>query len=1265
MYISDPYLSWPQMKKLFFIVISLTVLTAVNAQQKPFLNDIYSYIENPAVFEINQVEGHTPSVPWPDRNMALSGNKLKSPYFMSLNGIWKFRYTDVPEKVQPDFFLENFNDRKWDTIRVPSNWEMKGYGDPLFRNVHLPFKANPPYVPREYNPTGSYRKTFTLPASWKGKQVFLRMEKTASASFVWLNGQQVGYNEGAQEPAEYNITGYLKPGRNTLAVLVIKYSDGFFLEDQDYWRLAGIFSDVWLYALPPVHIFDWQAVTDLNSTYTDAELRLGITIENSSPAVAASHRIDASLLDMEGSVIADMTGTVSEMLQPGKQSVNLAANVKKPFLWSAEKPYLYTLVLELKDQSGKVLHTIAGKVGFRETEIREQVFYLNGKPVKLNGINSHMQHPVTGHAMDEETIRKDLTILKQFNINCVRTSHYPPEMRYLELADEYGMYIIDETGDECHATEYLSGRKEWEEMYRERVRRMVLRDRNHPSILFWSAGNESGEGNNICAVIGEGRKYDNTRYWMYGGNAFAHKCEEIMGPRYPAIRELVTDVLTVPASGDPRPSFLDEYLAVTGNGGGGLDEYWELFYKYPRSMGGAIWDFVSTGITEEIRSLKDSSPNNIRVNVMGRARLVQGFAGKGIDLNGHDQWVEVYDDSRLEVSGNQLTLALRVFPGKLNSSSGTLITKGNNQFGIQQIGKESLEFYLTTRNRQSVRMPLPPDWENNWHLVTAHYDGNAVWLTIDGKESERVPVTGNILNTPFPVNIGRNAEIHGQETDVYLCDAIIDQAAIFSENKDHSAFKDPLPGLKEKALLWLDFEEMSSDGDFFSYGIGARTYGSVWPDRRPQPEMWQFKKMGQPVKIELISAETGVISVTNRSLFTNLSEYEAVWELYADNKILDKGVLDLNVGPLEEKTIRVPILKPDLLPGTEYRLLLSLKLRENTLWAEKGFEIAWEQFELPWKIADTPEPKPASGSVELIKKDETLKISGKGFIYTFSTSKGMLESMIISGKEMLKRGARLNVWRAPLANETDDWAFWRSNNKHRSDFFGRWASSEWYASGLNRLSEKVVYFRAGKTADGDAEILIDNVTELAGGRGAFMNRFRYVINSAGEMKIFHSVIPDGDMPSWLPRIGLDWILDSSLENVEWYGRGPQENYPDRKTGYRIGQYKSTVKEMYEPYLIPQDYGLRTDNRFVRLTDPNGKGLEFSGDRLFNFSAHPYSTDNLTRAWYTYQLKPFDGITFNFDYATSGVGCTALSVFTQYQVMPERYDFVITVKPIKP
>jgi beta-galactosidase len=338
---------------------------------------------------------------------------------------------------------------------------------------------------------------------------------------------------------------------------------------------------------------------------------------------------------------------------------------------------------------------------------------------------------------------------------------------------------------------------------------------------------------------------------MYGGNAFSHPCEEIIGPRYPQIRDLLTRVYNIPEGEDPRPSFLDEYLAVTGNGGGGLDDYWEAFYSHPRSMGGAIWDFVSTGIKETIRSVNDVSGNDVRVNIMGRAKLVPGKSGKGIDLNGHDQWVEVYRDEGLEISGNNLTLTLWVYPRALSGSAGTLITKGDWQFGIDQIKKDTLEFYLTTRQRHTVKMVLPENWEYNWHHVIACYDGSSIFLNIDGRESAHLPVSGNIRNTPFPVNIGRNAEIHGQETSVYICDAIIDRAGIFSKPVDLSSLKEPSDEIKKQADLWLDFEEITEGGEFYSYGIGARTYGSIWPDRRPQPEMWQMKKSAQPVQVKL------------------------------------------------------------------------------------------------------------------------------------------------------------------------------------------------------------------------------------------------------------------------------------------------------------------------------------------------------------------------------------------------------------------------------
>ena len=679
-------------KVLLVAVLATTVFCKTTAQERDFLNHVYDYIENTSVFGLNQEEGHVPLVPYANTQEALIRKMEGSGNYLSLNGTWKFFYTETPAGTPPDFYKVGFNDSKWHNIIVPGNWEMQGFGDPLFRNVTTPFKPNPPAVPREYNPTGSYRRTFDLPEGWKGKQVFLRLEKAASASFVWINGKEAGYNEGGQEPAEYNITSLLKPGRNIIAVNIYKYSDGYYLENQDYWRLAGIFDKVWLFATPPVHIFDWFATTDLDEEYRNATLTLATYVKNYTASAGVNYTLKATLFNNEQTVVQTLTSQQFTTRPGSMQTIRLSGKIINPDKWSAEFPNLYSLVFELVNAVGKTEEIISGRIGFKETEIRNQVFYLNGMPVKLNGINSHMQHPDLGHTMNEETIRKDFNLLKQFNINCVRTSHYPPVNEYLYLADEYGIYIVDETGDESHATEYVSELKEWEGMYRERVQKMVLRDRNHPCVLFWSAGNESGEGNNICAVIEEGKKLDPTRYWMYGGNAFAHPCEDIIGPRYYTPFEMVTLVGMVPDSIDPRPSFMDEYLSVAGNGGGGLDDYWEMIRSYPRSMGGAIWDFVSTGIREKVKALKDSSPHQVPVHVMGRARLVEGKSGKAINLNSHDQWVEVYRDNAVEINGNELTLSLWVNPRALNSSAGTLITKGSYQFGLQQINTDSLEF---------------------------------------------------------------------------------------------------------------------------------------------------------------------------------------------------------------------------------------------------------------------------------------------------------------------------------------------------------------------------------------------------------------------------------------------------------------------------------------------------------------------------------------------------------------------------------------------
>lgn len=1237
-----------------WLLLAASALVVGNLSAGPVtISDIYSYIENTEVFEENQLQGHAYYIPQ-------SSQKL--------NGKWKFFYADTPEGIPEKFYAADYKDSKWGSIEVPSNWEMQGYGDPLFRNCTSPFQPNPPYVPRDYNPTGAYRTEFTVPADWNGNEIILRFEKVASASFVWINGQYVGYNEGGQEPCEYDITKFLKKGKNQLSVLVTKYSDGYYLEGQDYWRLAGIFDDVNIYAKPKTCIYDWYITTDLDDSYNNAMLKVQVKLLqfDRNPG---SYYVKSLLVDASGKQIAELRSQDAVFSDGTETSVEMLAGIASPKKWTAETPDLYTVVMQLFSSENKLIEERSQSIGFKETEIRDGVFYLNGKKVKVNAECSHMQDPVNGHMVTDELIEKDMKILKQFGFNGVRTSHYPPTPRYLEFANRYGLYIIDETGDEAHATEHVSRNKAFTEMYKERVRQMVLRDRNQPCVLFWSAGNESGEGDNIAEVIKEGKRLDSTRFWMYGGNAYSHPAEDIIGPRYPTPYALEMKI-GKNMDGDTRPSFMDEYISVAGNGGGNFDEMWRVVYNYDRTMGGAIWDFVSTGLEEPIRTLTDASGHGIMAHIMGRATIHQGLGKKNkvLDLNGHDQWVEVYRDPILDITSDALTIAFDVCPGELVSSCGSFVTKGSWQYGVQQKGKENLDFYINTpRGKRTVTASLPADWEGSWHRVTANYDGKKITLAIDDMEPAEAQASGNIVNAPFPVNIGRNEQDHGQETRVHICDAQIDNVCISDRAL---AASDITP---ENALLWLDFESEEVDGKYYSYGIGARTYGTIWPDRTVQPEIWQMKKSTQPVSISLLKAESGLVEVWNRNVFLNTDHWNMTWQLFEDDKVLQEGVLKPSVEPSSRKSVKIPFSKPQIVPGREYRLKINTTLKNDEIWADAGHVVAWDQLELPWFVA--PSVQPVNGSLNLVQNETGIIVTGDGFEYRFSAD-GQLCGVSQNGYELLKEPLSLNVWRAPLANEVDGWSAGNITYNNRKDWNGYQIANEWYSNNLNNL--KRIPFSCKVSRIEDAVVVEARCITQFGqpeqrqldayisgiGFNGLIEDYRFVISPDGKIVINHSVDPEGHQPALYPRIGLTMTLAEDMQQVKWYGRGPEENYPDRKTGYAVGIYSKSVGEMYEPYLIPQDHGLRCDNRWMTLGDGNGHGIRFSMDQLFNFNASNYSTDNLTRAQYQYQVQKQDGVTLNLDYETTGVGCTCCYVLQAYQVKPQRYSRVITLELVK-
>jgi beta-galactosidase len=457
------------------------------------------------------------------------------------------------------------------------------------------------------------------------------------------------------------------------------------------------------------------------------------------------------------------------------------------------------------------------------------------------------------------------------------------------------------------------------------------------------------------------------------------------------------------------------------------------------------------------------------------------------------------------------------------------------------------------------------------------------------------------------------------------------------------------PELADEAALWLDFEEVHRRGEFFSLGIGGRSYGLVWPDRRVQPELWQLKKSPQPVQIEAIDLPVGKVKITNRHHFKSLAELAATWRLSADDELLGQGTLDLQTPPGQSEMVTIPLVKPQPVPGVEYRLLVSFSLPRDTAWAAKGHEVAWEQFDLPFH-ARRESPDPASAEPGFRETDREITVSSGSTSYTFDKPSGTLSSIRFKGKELLREGPKLNAWRAPTANESERlWA-------------GPPIVNQWRAAGLDRLQTEVkeVAVRRGERS---VEVDVKTFVSAPDLESGFRSEYRYRFHGNGDVVIEHRVQCVGKMPQWLPKIGLQMTVADTLRHFQWYGRGPFGTYPDRKTGAKIGIYSGTVDELYEPYLIPQDHGNKTDVRWAKLTDPSGDGLFVTGESLLNVSVHKFSTDNLSRALYPYQLVRQEGVTLNIDHRVSGVGGTPIKTLKRYRVEPGDFAYTIRLRPI--
>lgn len=971
-------------------------------------------------------------IPHSKRESALLFDKTKSDRYTLLNGEWNFAYLPTPLDV-PDDVAEITFDRK---IPVPSCWECYGYGQIQYTNINYPFQYDPPYTLSE-NPVGVYSRSFSVD---KAEKLYLLFEGVSSYFELYVNDTYVGLSRASHLQAEFDITKYVREGENKLTVCVYTYNAESYLEDQDFFRFHGIFRDVYLLSRPENHIRD---------IYIKAEIGKGITVEPTFCGEEKEYSIE--IFDAEG---------------------NVANDFENPVLWSAEKPYLYTVLIECNGEY------IAKRTGFRTIATSEKgELLINGVSVKLKGVNRHDSHPDFGYCTSYEDMKRDIVLMKQHNINCVRTSHYPNHPDFAELCDEIGLYVMDECDQETHGVEHAYGlcslasidemasNPDWLPSYMDRMMRMVERDKNSPSIFSWSLGNEGQFGTNHVEMANWTKKRDNTRLIHYERTAFPNKeygAEQMdIHPCVDVISRMYTNLECVEIQGqmtkDKRPYFLAEYCHAMGLGPGELTDYWDLFYKYPRLIGGCIWEWCDHAV--------------------------------------------------------------------------------------------------------SVKLPN-----------------------------------------------GKKGYIYGGDSG-----------------------------------------EFPHDKNFCCDGL-------VFPDRTPSTGLLEYKKVIEPVKITCKDAEKGIFEIENRYDFTNLSELDFEFKIYADKTVVSSESFEVELAPHEKKTVTIKYDIPENVKE-HARIDISVNEKNDTLWCERGHNVAWGSFTLP---AEVKAEKTAEIGYELSESKRYITVSSSEKSYTVDKATGMISSVKAEGRELLKRGCDLVIWRAMLDNDSYVKPIWVGEHMHKTFFKPHSVSWEKNNDGFVVSAEGVL------GANSRLPVFDVSISYIFDGRGltfrthALKNDIK-AMNRSSKEEAETDIHLKTDIDQ-IPRFGFRIPLVSEFENLEYFGRGDRECYADYKEHSRVGIWNSTVSEEFEPYIYPQDCGNHTDVKRLTLSG-GGDSINVSGEKTFEFSALHYGIEQLDEAMHNFELSPLDSTELLVCYKNRGVGSGSCgpALSEKYQVRDKVIDFEFTLR----
>ncbi|MFF4031488.1 glycoside hydrolase family 2 TIM barrel-domain containing protein [Streptomyces sviceus] len=1217
------------------------------------------------LFQVGTQPPHTTLMPYADVGQALAADRTRSPYRLSLDGRWKFAYADRPADRDTDFHRTDVDDTDWDTIPVPSVWQVHGYDFPIYINITYPWwgpnglgeEAQPPAAPTRYNPVGQYRRTFTVPKDWSRRRTFLHFEGVKSAHYVWINGELVGYHEDSYTPAEYDITPHLKPGTNQIAVEVYRYSDGDWLEDQDMIRLSGIFRSVYLYSTPVVHLRDFKLETPLGDDYASAQLSVTASVRDYGGGNAGRYTVETQLYDAGGHAVWSRPLQQAVALDAGDETtVQAAKAVPAPKLWSAEHPNLYTAVLRLRDPAGRVIETLSHRVGLREFALKDGLMRINGKPVSFRGTNRHEMHPDRGTALTRADLVKDITIIKQLNINSVRTSHYPNNPLWLELADEYGLYLVDETNLETHGIrdQYPGNHPDWSAACVARAQNMVHRDKNHASVVIWSLGNEAGGGSTFVNMRDWIKGYDTTRVVQYEGDD------------RPTVSDIRSEMYESPArveqrakdTSDTRPYVMIEYCHAMGNSNGNFKKYWDIVRRYPVLQGGWIWDFVDQSLSEPVpvrQLLTESGPGALTGEVLpasARFDRDKGVSGGTVFAR----------DARLDLTGS-LTLEAWFTP-KVTGDHQPVVAKGDTHYALKQSGK-TLEFFIYGGGQWiTATWALPDDWTGREHYVAGVFDAAAGTLTlhVDGQVRATRTTTqrpsGNTAPLALAVDVDNpTREFSGTIRKARVYARALTAAELASDGRgpgDEGVrfwFDAATVGLTEKRpaqktffAFGGDWGDNPNDGAFVADGI-------VTADRGHTGKAAEVKQIYQAVNASW--AADGSVTLTNEHLFTNLRELDGSWTLTADGKVVQRGRLtrdQLNLAPLSSKTVTVPYKLPSApAPGTEYFLQLSFTTRESTPWARAGFEVAKQQLAVDAK-SPTVTPVPLAKVPALTYRDasDQVTVTGKDFSVTVDKGSGTITSYQAFGTRLITSGPVPNFWRAPTDND-------HGNGQHTRN-------QTWRDAGANR-----------KVTDVSVRALRDRAVEIKV-RGTLPTTTEstygttYTVFGNGEIKVDNTLHPGASSLPYIPEVGTLLFLPRRLDRLHYYGRGPEENHWDRNDGTDVGLWSGTVAEQWTSYIRPQENGNKTDVRWAALTGRDGVGLLVSGEPLLEVNASHFTPEDLSNGVrHDYQLTPRDAVVLRVNHRQMGVGgdnSWGAHTHDEYKLFADRdYAYTYRLRPL--